>query len=86
VAIALWWRIRVDRGVTARARAWSHGLLAAVALQISIGIATLLLGVPVPLAALHQSGALIVFTCAIALAHALSPTVSRRARPPAPQR
>jgi heme A synthase len=27
--------------------------------------------VPVPLAAMHQVGALVVFTCAIGLAHAL---------------
>jgi cytochrome c oxidase assembly protein subunit 15 len=71
VVAALWWRIHADASVSSRARAWSHALLAAAALQISIGIATLLLRVPLALAALHQSGALIVFTCAIALAHAL---------------
>ncbi len=69
--VALWWRIRVDRGVSPSARAWSHALLGAAAVQIAIGIATLLLRVPVPLAALHQSGALAVFTCAIVLAHSL---------------
>ena len=69
VAVALWWRVRAQ--AAASARAWSHALVAAVALQISAGIATLLLRVPVPLAALHQSGALIVFTCAIVLLHAL---------------
>ena len=71
VALALWWRIRAQAAASARARAWSHALAAALALQISAGIATLLLRVPVPLAALHQSGALIVFTCAIVLLHAL---------------
>jgi len=78
VALALWWRVRAGEGVGARARRWSHALVGAVALQISIGIATLLLRVPVPLAALHQSGALVVFTCAIALLHALQGAHYRR--------
>jgi cytochrome c oxidase assembly protein subunit 15 len=43
----------------------------AVALQLCAGIATLLARVPVALAALHQAGALAVFTCALGLAHAL---------------
>ena len=32
---------------------------------------TILISVPLVLAAIHQAGALIVFTCAIGLAHAL---------------
>jgi heme a synthase len=68
---ALWWRVRRDAAAEPRARLWSHLLLGAVLLQISVGIAALLSGVPLPLAALHQCGALIVFTCAIALLHAL---------------
>ena len=71
-ALGLWWRIRAESAASRRARTWSHALVAAVALQISIGIATLLLKVPLALAALHQSGALVVFTCAIVLAHALA--------------
>jgi cytochrome c oxidase assembly protein subunit 15 len=39
--------------------------------QIALGIATLLLVVPVALAAAHQAGALIVFTVALALNHAM---------------
>ena len=69
--LALWWRVRTQSVASARARFWSHALVAAVALQISVGIATLLLRVPLPLAALHQSGAVVVFTCAIVLLHAL---------------
>ncbi|MEP7070350.1 MAG: COX15/CtaA family protein, partial [Usitatibacter sp.] len=84
VVIALWWRIGADGAVAPRARSWSHALVAAVALQISIGIATLLLRVPVPLAALHQSGALIVFTCAIVLLHALMGAGYARSAVPAP--
>ncbi len=70
LAVAAWWGGRVGR-VGAAARAWSHALVAIVALQVCAGIATLLLRVPLPLAALHQSGAIAVFTCAIALWHFL---------------
>jgi cytochrome c oxidase assembly protein subunit 15 len=69
-AVSLWWFVR--RADTApRERAWSNALLAVAAHQVCAGIATLLARVPVPLAALHQAGALVVFTCALGLAHAL---------------
>jgi cytochrome c oxidase assembly protein subunit 15 len=44
-------------------------LLAAALLQVSLGISTLLLVVPIPLAALHQAGAVVVLTAAVALRH-----------------
>ena len=50
---------------------FAHLLLAAAAAQIALGIATLLLGVPVALAAAHQAGALVVFTLALTLNHAM---------------
>ena len=43
----------------------------ALALQIALGIATLLLVVPLPLAAAHQAGAVLVFAAALNVAHAL---------------
>jgi len=54
-----------------RARLWSHALLAMAAVQIGVGIATLLLRVPLALAALHQAGAVLLFSCALAVRHAL---------------
>jgi heme a synthase len=54
-----------------RARAWSHALLAVAAVQVAVGISTLLLRVPVALAALHQAGAVLLFTCAVGVRHAL---------------
>ena len=45
---------------------------AALAAQIALGIATLLLVVPVHLAACHQAGAVVVFACALFLAHVLA--------------
>jgi cytochrome c oxidase assembly protein subunit 15 len=68
LVFALWARLP-RAGASDRARLWGDALLAAVVLQIGVGIATLLLRVPLPLAALHQSGALIVFTCALGLFH-----------------
>ena len=40
-------------------------------LQAALGISTLLLIVPLPLALAHQGGALILFTLALCLAHAV---------------
>jgi cytochrome c oxidase assembly protein subunit 15 len=41
-------------------------------LQLALGIATLLLVVPIPLAAAHQAGAVALLTAAVAAAHALA--------------
>jgi cytochrome c oxidase assembly protein subunit 15 len=68
---ALWWRLRSVDGLPPRARAGGRALLALLALQITLGIATLLLVVPVPLAAAHQAGAVLVFAAALNIAHAL---------------
>ena len=65
----LWWRSR-RTDVPQRARYAATALLAMMAVQIGIGIATLVNVVPLPLAALHQSGALIVFALALTVAHA----------------
>jgi cytochrome c oxidase assembly protein subunit 15 len=46
-------------------------LLAALALQLTLGISTLLLAVPVALAAAHQAGAIILLTASIFVVHQL---------------
>lgn len=46
-----------------------HALLLMGAIQIGLGISTLLLYVPISLAAIHQAGALLVFTIVLYLAH-----------------
>lgn len=65
----VWWRV-MRAPASRRARAGASALLAMVAVQIALGIATLLNVVPLPLAALHQAGALTVFALALNLAHA----------------
>ena len=57
-----WWR--------SRATLAGNVLLAAFVVQASLGVATLLLRVPVPLAALHQAGAVALFAAALWTAHA----------------
>ena len=68
---ALWWKLRTVDGVPARARAGGTLLLALLVVQVALGIATLLLAVPIPLAAAHQAGAVLVFAAALNIAHAL---------------
>ena len=53
------------------ARIALHALLAAATLQAALGISTLLLVVPIPLAAAHQAGAVLLLTAAIVFRHTL---------------
>ena len=55
----------------ARTALWA--LFAAVIIQAALGISTLLLVVPIPLAAAHQAGAVILLTAAIVFRHTLRP-------------
>jgi len=73
-ALSLSARVLRDPAAGPRERRWAAALALAVALQLAAGISTLLLRVPLALAALHQSGALVVFTCALGLLHALART------------
>jgi cytochrome c oxidase assembly protein subunit 15 len=66
----LWWRLR-GRQLPRRARAGGTALLVMLAVQLALGIATLVNVVPLPLAAMHQAGAVIVVALALNVAHAL---------------
>lgn len=67
--------MRFDAGGEPRAagrlRVASHALLASAALQIALGIATLLSAVAVPLGVAHQGVAVLVFAAALATTHAV---------------
>ena len=65
---ALWWRV-MRSAAAAPVRLAAHLLLAALVIQFTLGVATLLLVVPVALGAAHQGGALVLFCAALALAH-----------------
>ena len=70
--MVFWWRAR--RAGLARGQRLALNVLAAVAaVQVALGISTLLLVVPVTLAALHQAGAVALFLTAVWLAHELRP-------------
>jgi cytochrome c oxidase assembly protein subunit 15 len=72
VAGVYWFRER-SAGLPARARMAANLLGAMVALQIMLGIFTLLLVVPISLAVLHQGGAVVLFALAIWNMWELSP-------------
>jgi len=60
------------------ARAATAALGGLVGLQYSLGIATLLLVVPVPIAAAHQACAVLVLTASLVALHAMRPMPARR--------
>lgn len=66
----LWLKAR-RATLTPRARLMLNLLAGMLALQITLGISTLLLVVPVPLAAAHQAGAVLLLTIALLTNHAL---------------
>jgi len=65
-----WWRTRRADAMGAGARRAATLLLAMLALQVALGVATLLLVVPLPFAAAHQAGAVLLFAAALSAAHA----------------
>jgi cytochrome c oxidase assembly protein subunit 15 len=74
-----WWLVRRPGAPSIRSDAEvrlgpglaANLLLAMLIVQIALGIATLLLRVPVPLAAAHQAGAVLLFAAALNAAHSL---------------
>lgn len=64
-----WWARRFE--LSPQAQGLLHGLLAMLAVQVGLGIVTLVYIVPVPLGAAHQAGALLLFSLALAVRHAL---------------
>lgn len=64
--------IALRSGVAGRVRLGVYALLTALCVQVGLGIATLLLLVPVPLASAHQAGAILLFSCALFTSQALT--------------
>lgn len=69
--IAGLWLISLRVALAPRARWALHALFAMATVQASLGIATLLLVVPLPLAVTHQGGAVLLLTAALVARHAL---------------
>jgi len=70
LVVVLWWRLR-GAGISPAARFALRLTIGALAVQLALGIATLLWAVPLPLAMLHQAGALLFFSATLLLAHRL---------------
>jgi len=71
LAIPAWWWMARRANLDAMTRTWFQVLLAVFALQVLLGITTLLHRVPLSLGAAHQGGALVVLTVALILNHRL---------------
>jgi len=65
--ISALWVVSRQASVPKPVRAAASALAAMAAVQVSLGISTLLLYVPVPLAAAHQAGSLTLFSIALVL-------------------
>jgi cytochrome c oxidase assembly protein subunit 15 len=65
------WAAGLRAGLPQPARAALWALFGMVLVQVSLGIATLLLVVPVPLAVVHQAGAVLLLTAALVFRHTL---------------
>src|SRR5262249_31079762 len=74
-AMALW---TVSRRAEAAARLSADCVLGVTALQILLGILTLLNQAPLDLAALHQATAVLLFASAVWHAHTLTPIVAHQ--------
>ena len=66
------WGACFGAGASRRVRLWADASLALVALQVALGVSTVLLHVPIPLAAGHQAGAVALLTCLLGLHRATS--------------
>jgi cytochrome c oxidase assembly protein subunit 15 len=67
---AFWWRILREKA-SPRPRRAAHLLLAALAAQATLGILTLVYVVPLPVAAAHQAGSLVLLSAALYCVHTL---------------
>ncbi len=71
LVIPAYWLLAKRVSLPLRTRAAFHGLLAMLAIQVTLGVTTLLYIVPIPLAVAHQAGALLLLSFALYLNFAL---------------
>lgn len=71
VLIVVYWLRLPRQGLQPRLAKGVNALLHTAILQVALGIATLLLIVPIPLAAAHQAVGMLLFTVALYLVHGL---------------
>ena len=71
IVVPWFWFATRRSALSPRARGAASLLLGMLMIQVALGLATLLLVVPIPLAAAHQAGAMLLFTAAIVVRHAM---------------
>jgi cytochrome c oxidase assembly protein subunit 15 len=76
VLVPVFWHHSRRHALPRRIRIGFHLLLAILLIQVGLGIATLLLRVPVSIATIHQGGALALFSAALFLANQLGKGVA----------
>jgi len=72
LVIPVFWLTVRRYSLTRPARRAAHWLLGWLAVQVTLGVTTLLYVVPIPLAAAHQAGALLLFSLALYSLHMLN--------------
>lgn len=80
VLVPVFWHHSRRHALPRRIRIGFHLLLAILLIQVGLGIATLLLRVPVSIATIHQGGALALFSAALFLANQLGKGVAGEPR------
>ncbi|MDZ3835859.1 MAG: COX15/CtaA family protein [Rhodospirillales bacterium] len=80
-AVILFWLLARRRPMPRRARLAVHAVLAAALAQVALGISTLVLVMPIALAALHQTVGVILLTTIVWAAFELRPLAERAAAP-----
>lgn len=69
VLVLIFWLRSMHARVAPRTLQAGHLLLGALGLQVALGIGTLVMAVPIPLAAAHQGGAVLLLAAALWAAH-----------------
>ncbi len=69
ISVIIFYMAAIRKNPPAMIKLSLHCMLAFVFIQVALGISTLLLHVPVALAASHQAGALVLFTVVLFVAH-----------------
>ena len=70
-SVLVFWLLGQRAALPRHVRLALHALLLAAASHFGLGVSTLLLVVPIPLAAMHQAGAVLLLTAAILFRHSL---------------
>jgi cytochrome c oxidase assembly protein subunit 15 len=69
LAIIILWLATRRMNLSRSQHLWLHATAIAAVAQVALGISTLMMRVPVPLAALHQAGAMVLLTVLLCLAY-----------------